>query len=130
MESPQLLLNEAKMASLEDSKKSIFLFDWLKKLDIVLRNLTTSAQSTQISQNPEALIQDKEAVRKSQKQLVEQLLNLVQNGGAVVGPILRQLISDCLVALFTVGDTFLLFDTINKYVFFCTNVYQYFIGLE
>ena len=72
MESPQLLLNEAKMASLEDSKKSIFLFDWLKKLDIVLRNLTTSAQSTQISQNPEALIQDKEAVRKSQKQLVDQ----------------------------------------------------------
>ena len=117
MESPQLLLNEAKMASLEDSKKSIFLFDWLKKLDIVLRNLTTSAQSTQISQNPEALIQDKEAVRKSQKQLVEQLLNLVQNGGAVGGPILRQLIADCLVALFTVGDTFLLFDTINKYVF-------------
>ena len=115
MDQPQLLLDESKFGSIEESKKSSFLFDWLKSLDRVLGNLTTS--STQISKDlkyHEALIQDKEAVRKSQKQLVAQLLNLVQNGGPVVGPIMRQLIADCLVALFTVGDTFLLFDTINK----------------
>ena len=120
MDQPQkLLLDEAKLASLDDSKKSMYLFDWLKNLDRVLCNLTTSAQSTQVPKDPkdqETLIQDKEAVRKSQKQLVAQLLNLVQNSGAIVGPIMRQLISDSLVALFTVGDTFLLFDTINKYV--------------
>ena len=117
MDPPQLSLDEAKLASLEDSKKSIYLFDWLKTLDKVLSSLTISAQSTQESKSPkdhEELIQHKEAVRKSQKQLVAQLLNQVQSGGVVVGPIMRQLIADCLVALFTVGDTFLLFDTINK----------------
>ena len=56
-----------------------------------------------------------ELVRNSQKKLVAQLTNLIQTGTAT-GPIIRQLVADCFVALFIVGDTFLLFETINKYV--------------
>ena len=73
-------------------------------------------------------------VRQCQKDLVRQLVSLIQqqqpgqtpqqlqqqqppqqqqNGGSP-GPPLRQLIAKCLTNLFTVGDTFLLFDTINK----------------
>jgi hypothetical protein len=63
-------------------------------------------------------------VRQCQKDLVRQLVALIQqqqpgqqqqqqNGGSP-GPPVRQLIAKCLTNLFTVGDTFLLFDTINK----------------
>ena len=37
---------------------------------------------------------------------------LVGSGGP--GPPTRQLIASCLATLFTVGDTFSLFDTVNK----------------
>jgi|FrelakmetLWP11LW_1041352.scaffolds.fasta_scaffold602564_1 hypothetical protein len=70
-------------------------------------------------------------VRQCQKDLVRQLVALIQqqqpgqvpqqqlpaqqqqNGGSP-GPPVRHLIAKCLTNLFTVGDTFLLFDTINK----------------
>ena len=70
-------------------------------------------------------------VRQCQKDLVRQLVTLIQqqqpgqqqqqqlpaqqqqNGGSP-GPPVRHLIAKCLTNLFTVGDTFLLFDTINK----------------
>lgn len=118
MEYSQLLLDEAALASTDDSKKPAFIFEWLRCLDKVLNNLASSALSTKAATTPkeqETLINDKDAVRKAQKQLVAQLTGLVQNGGPAVGPTSRQLIADCLVALFTVGDTFLLFETINKY---------------
>ena len=65
-------------------------------------------------------------VRQCQKDLVRQLVALIQqqqpgqqqqqqqqNGGSP-GPPVRHLIAKCLTNLFTVGDTFLLFETINK----------------
>jgi hypothetical protein len=79
--------------------------------------------------------EEKARVRQCQKDLVRQLVALVQqqqlgqqlqqppaqlpapsqpqNGGSP-GPPVRHLIAKCLTHLFTVGDTFLLFDTINK----------------
>merc|ERR1719232_2146159 len=44
--------------------------------------------------------------------LVDQLMNLVTGGSP--GPPTRQFIAQCMAPLFSVGDTFLLFDTINK----------------
>lgn len=43
--------------------------------------------------------------------MVEQLLELMN---AAPGPPTRKLIARCLATLFSVGDTFLLFDTVNK----------------
>ena len=115
MESQSILLDEAKLNKLEDSNKPSFVFDWLQKLDKVLKELTSSKGILKRPGYTEAnKDSEKDAIRKSQKELVNQLTNLIQNGGAAVGPIVRQLIADCMVALFTVGDTFLLFETINK----------------
>ena len=46
-----------------------------------------------------------------QKQVVEQLLQTIQNGP---GPPTRKLSARCMATLFIVGDTILLFDTVNK----------------
>lgn len=42
---------------------------------------------------------------------MEQLTNLIQDSP---GPPTKKLIARCLATLFSVGDTFLLFDTVNK----------------
>jgi HEAT repeat-containing protein 5 len=51
-------------------------------------------------------------IKSNQKKLVEQLTQHIQNGTA--GPPTRQLIAKTLATLFSVGDTFLLFETVNK----------------
>lgn len=43
--------------------------------------------------------------------MVDQLTSLIQQNP---GPPTRMLIAKCLSTLFNVGDTFLLFDTVNK----------------
>ena len=114
MEAQSLLLDEVRFNSLEESLKPSFLFEWLQRLDAVLSNLTSSKRVAKPHQRA-SQDEEKDVIRKAQKDLVAQLMRLIQNGGAVaVGPIARQLIADCMVALFTVGDTFLLFETINK----------------
>jgi hypothetical protein len=118
MEQNNLLLNEAVLASLEEAKKPMFIFEWLRDLDKVLTNLTSSTMSASV-QEQGTIINDKDAVRKHQKQIVAQLTGLIQSGGPSLGPTVRQLIANSLVALFTVGDTFLLFETINKYEHHC-----------
>lgn len=50
-------------------------------------------------------------IKECQKKMVEQLTNLIQENP---GPPTRILIAKCLSTLFNVGDTFLLFDTVNK----------------
>lgn len=50
-------------------------------------------------------------IKGCQKKLVEQLLNHIQESP---GPPTRKLFARCLATLFSVGDTFLLFDTANK----------------
>lgn len=53
----------------------------------------------------------KSDIKECQKKLVEQLMDIMQ---AYSGPPTRKLIATCLATLFSVGDTFLLFDTVNK----------------
>lgn len=50
-------------------------------------------------------------IRGCQNKLVEQLTTRMQSPH---GPPTRNLIARCLATLFSVGDTFLLFDTVNK----------------
>lgn len=50
-------------------------------------------------------------IKGCQKQLVAQLVGQMNESP---GPPTRKLVARCLATLFSVGDTFLLFDTINK----------------
>lgn len=50
-------------------------------------------------------------IKSSQKKLVEQLTTQIQGSP---GPPVRKLLASSLSTLFSVGDTFLLFDTVNK----------------
>ncbi|XP_065165699.1 HEAT repeat-containing protein 5B isoform X3 [Atheta coriaria] len=91
--SHSLTLNEEALAQLPAAKKPLFVFEWLRFLDKVL----VAAQKSDI--------------KECQKKLVEQLMAHIQEAP---GPPTRRLIARCLATLFSVGDTFLLFDTVNK----------------
>lgn len=91
--SHSLTLNEEALAQIPDAKKPVFIFEWLRYLDKVL----VAAQ--------------KNDIKGCQKQLVQQLMNHIQESP---GPPTRQLIARCLATLFSVGDAFLLFDTVNQ----------------
>ncbi len=89
-----LLLDVAAVENLPDQKRPVFVYEWLRWLDKTL---------------PRA---PRAEVKEKQKQLVGQLMDMVQQGS--LGPQGRNLAAKCLTTLFSVGDTFLLFDTINK----------------
>ncbi|XP_050534619.1 HEAT repeat-containing protein 5B isoform X3 [Daktulosphaira vitifoliae] len=91
--SHSLLLNEDALKQLSETKKPVFIFEWLRFLN---KSLLTSKKGD---------------IKDYQKKLVEQLTNLIQENP---GPPTRILIAKCLSTLFNVGDTFLLFDTVNK----------------
>ncbi|KAJ8926889.1 hypothetical protein NQ314_020740, partial [Rhamnusium bicolor] len=91
--SHSLTLNEEALAQIGEAKRPVFIFEWLRFLDKVL----VAAQ--------------KNDIKGCQKQLVQQLMNHIQESP---GPPTRKLIARCLATLFSVGDTFLLFDTVNK----------------
>lgn len=99
--SHSLTLNEEALLQVPEAKRPVFVFEWLRFLDKVL----VAAQKSDI--------------KGCQKKLVEQLTRHVQEcpGGPCPGgpgPPTRKLIGRCLATLFSVGDTFLLFDTVNK----------------
>lgn len=91
--SHSLTLNEEALKQLPEHKRPVFVFEWLRFLDKVL----VAAQKTDL--------------KGCQKKLVEQLMTHIQSAP---GPPTRKLIARCLATLFSVGDTFLLFDTVNK----------------
>uniref|UniRef100_A0A182QPM0 HEAT repeat-containing protein 5B n=1 Tax=Anopheles farauti TaxID=69004 RepID=A0A182QPM0_9DIPT len=91
--SHSLTLNEAALNQLPEQKRPVFIFEWLRFLDKVL----VAAQKSDI--------------KGCQKKLVEQLTQHIQGAP---GPPTRKLIARCLATLFSVGDTFLLFETVNK----------------
>jgi HEAT repeat-containing protein 5 len=91
--SHNLTLNEEAYNQIPEQKRPVFVFEWLRFLDKVL----IAAQKTDI--------------KECQKKLVEQLTTHMQNSP---GPPTRKLIARCLALLFSVGDTFLLFETVNK----------------
>ncbi|XP_070179925.1 HEAT repeat-containing protein 5B-like isoform X2 [Littorina saxatilis] len=88
-----LLLNEEALKRVPESKRPVFVFEWLRFLDKVL----AAAQKSDI--------------KGSQKTLVEQLTAQISESP---GPPTRKLLARCLAQLFSVGDTFALFETINK----------------
>ncbi|XP_023717362.1 HEAT repeat-containing protein 5B isoform X2 [Cryptotermes secundus] len=91
--SHSLTLNEEALKQIPEAKRPVFVFEWLRFLDKVL----VAAQKSDI--------------KGCQKKLVEQLTQHIQESP---GPPTRKLIARCLATLFSVGDTFLLFDTVNK----------------
>ncbi|XP_053671302.1 HEAT repeat-containing protein 5B isoform X1 [Anopheles nili] len=91
--SHSLTLNETALSQLPEQKRPVFIFEWLRFLDKVL----VAAQKSDI--------------KGCQKKLVEQLTQHIQGAP---GPPTRKLIARCLATLFSVGDTFLLFETVNK----------------
>ncbi|VVC28110.1 Armadillo-type fold,Armadillo-like helical [Cinara cedri] len=91
--SHSLLLNEEALKQLPETKRPVFIFEWLRFLDKVL------------------LTSKKVDIKECQKKMVDQLTSLIQENP---GPPTRILIAKCLSTLFNVGDTFLLFDTVNK----------------
>jgi hypothetical protein len=88
-----LTLNEEAYNQLSEQKRPIFVFEWLRFLEKVLVNA------------------NKADIKGCQKKMVEQLTTQMQN---TPGPATRKLIARCLATLFSVGDTFLLFETVNK----------------
>lgn len=91
--SHSLTLNEAALQQLPDDKKPHFIFEWLRFLDKVL------------------VAAHKSDIKSCQQKLVAQLVNLLRES---LGAPARRLLARCLATLFSVGDTFLLFDTVNK----------------
>lgn len=91
--SHSLTLNEDALNQIPEQKRPVFIFEWLRFLDKVL----VAAQKSDI--------------KGCQKKLVEQLTQHIQGAP---GPPTRKLIARCLATLFSVGDTFLLFETVNK----------------
>ncbi len=103
MEFSSLVLNESTLAALPEAKRPVYVYEWLRFLARCIEAPTADR---------------KQEVRADQKKLVEQLMAVVAGGGktssAVAGPPARKLVAHCLTTLFRVGDTFLLFETINK----------------
>ncbi|XP_043289102.1 HEAT repeat-containing protein 5B isoform X2 [Venturia canescens] len=91
--SHSLTLNEDALNQIPEAKRPVFVFEWLRFLEKVL----VAAQKSDI--------------KGCQQKLVEQLTRHMQGAP---GPPTRRLIARCLATLFSVGDTFLLFDTVNE----------------
>ncbi|KAB7498931.1 HEAT repeat-containing protein 5B [Armadillidium nasatum] len=91
--SHSLTLNEQALSELKPAQRPIFIFEWLHFLDKILE----AAQKSDI--------------KECQKQLVTQLVGQMNEAP---GPPTRKLLARCLATVFSIGDTFLLFDTINK----------------
>ncbi|XP_072425084.1 HEAT repeat-containing protein 5A isoform X1 [Chiloscyllium punctatum] len=87
------LLNEELYSQLSESKKPEFVFEWLRFLEKLL-----AAAS-------------KDDIKEKQKKLVEQLTSLLESSP---GPPVRKLIAKNLALLYSVGDTFSVYKTVDK----------------
>uniref|UniRef100_A0A8C3B713 HEAT repeat containing 5A n=1 Tax=Cairina moschata TaxID=8855 RepID=A0A8C3B713_CAIMO len=88
-----LLLNEEEYNQLGEYQKSEFIFEWLRFLEKLLP-VTSRAD-----------------IRENQKKLVEQLTSLLNNAP---GPPTRRLVAKNLAVLYSTGDTFSVYQTIEK----------------
>ncbi|KAL3985776.1 hypothetical protein ACH3XW_40030 [Acanthocheilonema viteae] len=91
-QSNSLLLNEEALNLCTDSRKPVFVYEWLRYLDRIL----PAAQKTDI--------------KTVQKKLIEQLTSRVLTAP---GPPTRELLAKCIAQIYSVGDTYSLFETIN-----------------
>ncbi|XP_032289770.1 HEAT repeat-containing protein 5B isoform X3 [Drosophila virilis] len=87
-----LTLNEEAVKQLPEHKRAVFELEWLRYLEKSLPHMP------------------KHEIKTGQKKLVQQLLERIQGAP---GPPMRKLIASALATLFSVGDTFMLFDTVN-----------------
>ncbi|XP_049753405.1 HEAT repeat-containing protein 5A isoform X3 [Elephas maximus indicus] len=88
-----LLLNEEACSQLGEVQKAEFIFEWLRYLEKLL------------------LASSRSDIREKQKTLVEQLLSLLNSSP---GPPTRKLLAKNLAILYSIGDTFSVYETINK----------------
>ncbi|XP_034370229.1 HEAT repeat-containing protein 5A isoform X4 [Arvicanthis niloticus] len=88
-----LLLNEEASSQLGEVQKAEFIFEWLRYLEKLL------------------LATNRDDVREKQKTLVEQLLSLLNSSP---GPPTRKLLAQNLAILYSIGDTFSVYETIDK----------------
>ncbi|XP_075805006.1 HEAT repeat-containing protein 5A isoform X1 [Microtus pennsylvanicus] len=88
-----LLLNEEASSQLGEVQKAEFIFEWLRYLEKLL------------------LATNRADVREKQKALVEQLLSLLNSSP---GPPTRKLLAQNLAILYSIGDTFSVYETIDK----------------
>uniref|UniRef100_A0A8C5SWS3 HEAT repeat-containing protein 5B n=1 Tax=Laticauda laticaudata TaxID=8630 RepID=A0A8C5SWS3_LATLA len=88
-----LLLNEEALAQITEAKRPVFIFEWLRFLEKVL------------------VASNKTDVKEKQKKLVEQLTGLISSSP---GPPTRKLLAKNLAALYSIGDTFTVFQTLDK----------------
>ncbi|XP_044520994.1 HEAT repeat-containing protein 5A [Gracilinanus agilis] len=88
-----LLLNEEAYNQLGEVQKAEFVFEWLKFLEKVL--LATSRAD----------------IKEKQKRIVEQLISLLNSSP---GPPTRKLLAQNLAILYSIGDTFSVYQTIDK----------------
>ncbi|MCP9264667.1 HTR5B [Dirofilaria immitis] len=91
-QSNSLLLNEEALNLCADSKKPVFIYEWLRYLDRIL---------------PAA---EKADIKTVQKKLIEQLTSRIL---AAPGPPTRELLAKCIAQIYSIGDTYSLFETIN-----------------
>ncbi|KAJ8412774.1 hypothetical protein AAFF_G00117250 [Aldrovandia affinis] len=88
-----LLLNEDALAQITEAKRPVFIFEWLRFLDKVL------------------VAANKVDIKEKQKKLVEQLTGLISSAP---GPPTRKLLAKNLATLYSIGDTFTVFQTLDK----------------
>ncbi|KAI5087893.1 HEAT repeat-containing protein 5B, partial [Silurus meridionalis] len=88
-----LLLNEDALAQITEAKRPVFIFEWLRFLNKVL------------------IAANKVDVKEKQKKLVEQLTGLISSNP---GPPTRKLLAKNLATLYSIGDTFTVFQTLDK----------------
>ncbi|XP_072768907.1 HEAT repeat-containing protein 5B-like [Nerophis lumbriciformis] len=88
-----LLLNEEALAQITEAKRPVFIFEWLRFLDKVL------------------VAANKVDVKEKQKKLVDQLTGLISSAP---GPPTRKLLAKNLATLYSIGDTFTVFQTLDK----------------
>ncbi|XP_051946148.1 HEAT repeat-containing protein 5B [Xyrauchen texanus] len=88
-----LLLNEEALSHITEAKRAVFIFEWLRFLDKVL------------------IAANKVDVKEKQKKLVEQLTGLISSSP---GPPTRKLLAKNLAVLYSIGDTFTVFQTLDK----------------
>ncbi|KAL5274805.1 HEATR5B family protein [Megaselia abdita] len=87
-----IILNEDAIKSLPEQRRELFIFEWLKYI------------------NEELLVVPKSEIKEFQRKLVKQLTEQIN---LAPGPPTRKLLANCFATLFSVGDTFIMFDTVN-----------------
>uniref|UniRef100_A0A8C2TM88 HEAT repeat-containing protein 5B n=1 Tax=Coturnix japonica TaxID=93934 RepID=A0A8C2TM88_COTJA len=92
-----LLLNEEALAQITEAKRPVFIFEWLRFLDKVL-----------VAANKVSCFF---FFLETQMSLVEQLTGLISSSP---GPPTRKLLAKNLAALYSIGDTFTVFQTLDK----------------